>query len=80
MFGGKNDILELLLKNGANPNLDQENRTSFPLHEAVMRKDINALELLLKFKADKNNKNKDGKTALDLAVETNFKKAQKLLS
>lgn len=79
MFGGRNDILEILLKNGANPNLPQENNTSYPLHEAILKKDRKALEILLQYGADKNNVTKDGKTALDYAKEIGFLKGQELL-
>lgn len=79
MFGGNNDILELLLKRGANPNLDQENKTSYPLHEAVLRKDAKAIKILLKYEVNKTNKTKDGKTAYEKAVESNFKEGIDLL-
>ena len=79
MFGGRNDILEILLKNGAEPNLPQENEISYPLHEAVLRKDLLAIKILLRYGADRNIITRDGKTALTCANDSGFLEAVKLL-
>jgi len=60
--------VELVLKNGADPNLVQTcccNRT--PLHNAVGWESLQVVKLLLKYGADKTKKDCDGKTPLDYA-------------
>lgn len=62
------DWANTLVEHGADVNTqDYEGNT--PLHTAVEKNDIEMVQFLLKVKADTLNKNKDGKTALDLAKE-----------
>lgn len=56
-----------LLENGANPNT-QDAYGDTPLHDAAANNYISIAELLLECKTDISLKNKEGKTAFDLAV------------
>ena len=65
---------ELLLSQGANPN-QKNSSAQTPLHYAAMYGNANAVNMLVeKYNVDKNLKDKDGKTASDLAKENNFDK------
>jgi ankyrin repeat protein len=65
----KPQIIELFLKNGANPNLmDSEGKTGLML--AVWKEDLPSVKLLIANGADKNIKNKEGLRAVDLASIT----------
>ena len=64
--------VELLLSQGANPN-QKNSSAQTPLHYAAMYKNMYAVNLLVeKYNVDKNLKDKDGKTALDLANENEY--------
>ena len=67
---GNNVIAELLLQKGANPNLT-DNKGTTALMYAVQFQNIDAVKLLLKYKADIEHKDKEGKTAFEFAVFTN---------
>ncbi|EGD81155.1 hypothetical protein PTSG_11195 [Salpingoeca rosetta] len=61
------DVMELLLKNGADPNIaNAENRT--PLHNAVQNGQTFAVMVLLDHNADVHVRNDAGETPLDIAV------------
>jgi uncharacterized protein len=64
---GNVSFCELLLKQGANPNLADENGTTALIY-ATEFQNLALVNLLLKNKADKNLKNKEGKTAFEFAV------------
>ncbi|RZJ82383.1 MAG: hypothetical protein EOO47_00820 [Flavobacterium sp.] len=64
----KHDVLKMLLNYGANPN-HVNNAGISPLMLAVYIDDLELIKMLLEGKADKNLKDKNGKTALDYAVE-----------
>ena len=58
-------VVQLLLTNGANPNLQEDNDCySLPLHIAAISGDIDLLELLLKHGAEVDITDRDGDTAL----------------
>jgi len=62
----RSDMLELFLKNGADPNKHTKD-FKYPIHYAVSNKDVKSVQLLKQYKADLNVKDQAGKTALDYA-------------
>jgi multidrug efflux pump subunit AcrA (membrane-fusion protein) len=58
-FTGVNDKRKTMMK------------TKFPLHSAVKRKDVETIQLLLRFGADPTNKDSNGLTPKDLAEKSN---------
>ena len=66
---GNNVIAELLLQKGANPDLT-DNKGTTALMYATQFQNIDAVKLLLKYKADLQHKDKEGKTAFEFAVFT----------
>ncbi len=67
---GKNELVKLLLVNGANPNLTNLQGTTALMYAAQF-KNIELVKLLLQNKADKTIINKDQKTAFEFAVFSN---------
>lgn len=67
---GKNELVKLLLENGANPNLTNLEGTTALMYAAQF-KNIELAKLLLQHKADKTIVNKDQKTAFEFAVFSN---------
>ncbi len=74
----KNELVKLLLENGANPNLSNLQKTTALMY-AVQFKNIESVKLLLQYKADKTIVNKDQKTAFEIAVFTNDEEIINLL-
>ena len=66
------DVLEDLLKRGLNPDYLYEGTT--PLIEAASSGNLSVVKALIKYKADKYLKNKDGETAFDLAESQEIQK------
>jgi len=64
---GNIKLVELLLLNGANPNLTDENGTTALMY-AVQFKNETIIKLLLANKADASLLNQEGKTAFEYAV------------
>lgn len=62
-------ICRLLLERGANPNVQTRASLSTPLHRAVLFRNLEAIELLLKHHADAELTDVDGKSSRDKAVE-----------
>jgi len=60
------DMLELVLKNGAEPNKHSKDM-KYPIHYAVYNGDLKSVKLLKEYGADLEVKDKAGKTALDYA-------------
>jgi len=60
------DMLELFLKNGADPNKHSK-EMKYPIHYAVYNGDLQSVKLLKEYGADLTVKDKAGKTALDHA-------------
>lgn len=75
---GNKEIVELLLKQGANANLQNEDGYT-ALLIAVSSGNKEIVQLLLENGADINIKNIDGKTAWSLAEERNYSKIVDLL-
>ena len=76
--GGREDVVELLLKHGANPNLaDPAGNT--PLHHAAQEDRRVILRLLLENKGDPNYKNSEGATPLHVATQSPSLRAAELL-
>lgn len=63
----KNRIIEILLKNKANPNIKNNNGHT-PLHIATILNYVDGVRLLLKYDADISLVSNEGKTALQYAV------------
>eukprot|EP00123_Amoebidium_parasiticum_P016712 comp23555_c0_seq1/m.39780 comp23555_c0_seq1/g.39780 ORF comp23555_c0_seq1/g.39780 comp23555_c0_seq1/m.39780 type:complete len:303 (-) comp23555_c0_seq1:344-1252(-) len=73
-----NDILEMLLQNGANPNItDKKGWTA--IHWASVMNNVQAVELLCKHGVDIYPRTHGGKSALDLAVLKNHKEVKDFL-
>jgi uncharacterized protein len=71
-------IVMLLLNNGANPNVrEQDGHT--PLHAAAQNGDAQMIRSLLYNGADMSIKNNDGKTPIELALEAGHSDAAALL-
>lgn len=68
---GHTEILDLLLKNGANVNITDKESNQTPLHYAVSCGHSESVRILLKHGADPHVKDADGTTCFDIAVESN---------
>ena len=76
--GGREDVVELLLQHGANPNLpDAAGNTA--LHHAAQEDRRVILRLLLENKGDPNYKNDEGATPLHTAIQSPSLRAAELL-
>jgi len=75
---GHAEIVRMLLKHGADPNV-REQGGSTPLHAAAQNGDEDMIRILLFGGSDLNIKNDEGKTPLDLAMEAEHAKATLLL-
>ncbi len=73
------EIVRMLLDKGANPNARSEAGNT-PLHTTGFTGDRTSLELLLKHGADRTIKNKDGKTAKDIATERGHEDVARILA
>ena len=67
---GKDDILQLLIENGADINA-KDNQGNSPIYIAVKNNEIRILRILIEKGADINAKNNLGQSPLHLAVELN---------
>lgn len=78
---GSEPVIELLLKNGADPNIKCYYYRSImtPLHLAVLKKNLNAARLLLKYGATIHAKDSNNKTPLHYAVKHKNNKMIRLL-
>jgi ankyrin repeat protein len=75
---GQTEIVRMLLKQGANPNVREQNGDT-ALHAAAQNADVDTIRLLLFGGADLNIKNDENKTPLDLALEAGHAQAALLL-
>ena len=76
---GNPELIRLLLKHGANPNV-QDDRGATPLHEAVKRKKVDAVKVLLQHGADSAIRDSEGKTPIDYAKEAGRNDILKILT
>lgn len=72
------EITQMLLDHGANPNAQQQNDVT-PLHASAHNNTPVIAKALLKAGANKHLKTKDGKTAMDFAMEIDAKEIMSLL-
>ena len=75
---GHERIVDMLLKNGADPNVREQGGYT-PLHAAAQNGDLAVIGTLIYGGADLEIKSHDGKTPLDLALEAGHMEAAKLL-
>ncbi|HLO16948.1 MAG TPA: ankyrin repeat domain-containing protein [Anaerolineales bacterium] len=75
---GHGKIVELLLKNGADPNIREQGGYT-PLHAAAQNGDEDMIRTLLYSGADLTLRSDDRKTPLDLAIEAGHSEAVRLL-
>lgn len=66
------EVCRLLLEHGANPNCQTRASLSTPLHRAILFRNRQAIDLLLKYQADVNLKDIDGHTPKDKAKLNQF--------
>ena len=71
-------IAELLMKNGANVNAEQQGNVT-PLHSASHNGQIKLVRLLIEYGADVNAKMKDGQTPLFMAEDKSFDEVSEYL-
>jgi ankyrin repeat protein len=77
---GNIEILEVLIKNGADVNATDDEMGITPLMDAAYMNQVAAVETLLKYGADKNISDKNGKTAIEYATQRKNKRIVKILS
>jgi ankyrin repeat protein len=75
---GHEKIVDMLLKNGADPNV-REQGGYMPLHAAAQNGDLAVIRTLIYGGADMLARGDNGKTPLDLALEAGHMEAAKLL-
>ena len=61
------EIMELLLENGADPNIQNKSGYTVLMIASIKKKPLKIIKLLIENGANPDLKNKDGKTAFDLA-------------
>ena len=66
--GVRTNIVRLLLQFGANPSVPGGDQRLTPLHDAVTGGDIEIIRLLVSYGADKDAKDAEGKTPINIAV------------
>jgi len=76
---GSKEMVELFLEKGAKPNIADARTGKAALHEAALRGYSGVVETLLANGADKNAKDKDGRTALSYALKYGNKTAAEVL-
>ena len=79
IWGGHNEIAELLIANGADVNTTTDGGRWTPLHESARRNRKVIAKLLINKGADVNAMNKSVETPLDLAILHNHSKTADLL-
>jgi ankyrin repeat protein len=75
---GHDRIVDMLLKNGADPNVREQGGYT-PLHAAAQNGNLAVIRTLIYGGADLEARSDDGKTPLDLALEADHLEAAKLL-
>jgi ankyrin repeat protein len=75
---GNVPVVQMLLKNGAQPNVREKGGYT-PLHTAAVNGDVESIQLLILAGADQQIRSEDGKTALQLAEEKGQKAAVEML-
>ena len=67
---GRSDIVEMLIRAGANPDVQNVKELDTPLHYVALHGHTDMVELLLRLGANPHAKNADGKTPLDRAHQS----------
>ena len=80
IFYGHPSTAEILLKNGADPNVTEKNRLSTPLIVAAEAGHDDIIRILLRYGADPNRKTSDGSSAIDLASGRGHAAAVRILN
>ncbi len=62
-------IVEMFLSRGADPNIAHKTAGSIPLMAAAYKGDVRLVKLFLEYGVDPNLKEKQGRTALDMAIK-----------
>ncbi|KAJ3320367.1 Set3 complex subunit with deacetylase activity, meiotic-specific repressor of sporulation proteins, partial [Gonapodya sp. JEL0774] len=68
-LSGRTEVAELLLKRGADVTAAALESGDTPLHDAAENGHVGAVEVLLRHGADPHQRNKEGRTAVDVAEE-----------
>lgn len=76
---GYENIVDILLNNGVNPNITDENGVT-AAHYAVLYKNYNIIEKLVEANANFSIKNNVDKSAMDYAISHNDEKLNKILN
>lgn len=76
--GGHANIVKMLLKNGAHPNVRAQGGLT-PLHTAAINGDVESIQLLILAGADLHIRSDDNKLPLDLAQEKGHARAVEIL-
>lgn len=77
-FEGQDEVVKVLLSNGAKPNLTDENGNT-ALLASVSADKLSIVRILLQTGSDVNAANKDGRTAIHVAAKAGFEETAKLL-
>jgi hypothetical protein len=72
-------IVEMFLSHGADPNIAHKTAGSIPLMAAAYKGDVRLVKLFLKYGVDPSLKDKQGRTALDMAKKKNQQEVIDLL-
>jgi ankyrin repeat protein len=78
VIAGSLDVVDVLLRNKANPNfIDKDGQT--PLHDAIVMNNFEMVKLLVRGKADLTSINYDGLTPFEVAKERGLNDVSKIL-
>ncbi|KAG9344142.1 hypothetical protein JZ751_012624 [Albula glossodonta] len=69
MMMGSTTVAQLLLRHGANPNLQDSSTGSTPLHDAARQGFLDTVEILIESRADPNIMDYNNRRPIDLARE-----------
>jgi len=79
IFGNQDNVVSMLLQNGANPNIASDDFNETPLHIAAFNRSEDISKILLENGADPNAENHAGETPLHIAASRGYADIFKLL-